>query len=127
MPYCPLSVSCDLSKTQMEKLSAQITDAFVQIAKKPPTSVMVNIIPNCNLFLNNESDAAFCAITYIGMDDATTEKLGLRFLDIIADVTGINYYRIFVHFTISEPVSWVLRGHTLEYWKKSGQLKVKND
>ncbi|MES2121504.1 MAG: phenylpyruvate tautomerase MIF-related protein [Chlamydiota bacterium] len=118
MPYCPLSVSCDLSKKQTEQLVTQITDALVQIAKKPPTAIMVNITANCNLFLNNASDAAFFEIIYVGMDNAMTEKLGVRFLDIIADITGIPYDRIFVYFAHSEPVSWVLRGHTLEYWKK---------
>lgn len=119
MPYCPLSVSCDLSKKQIIELSSKIQEAFVEIAKKPATAVMVHIIPNCHLFLNKEGNAAFFEINAVSMDDEELiEKLGVRFLDIISTIAEIPYERIFVQFNISEPKNWILRGHTLSYWKQ---------
>ena len=119
MPYCPLSVTCDLSKKQITDLSAQLHDALVEIAKKPPTSIMINVITNCHLFLNKESDAAFFEVNAVGMQDKDIiEKCGIRFLEIISGITGITYNRIFVRFDISEPDNWVLRGHALSYWKQ---------
>ena len=119
MPYCPLSVTCDLSKQQIIDLSTQIQDALVEIAKKPPTAIMINIIPNCNIFLNKEGDAAFFEVNAVSMHDKDLiEKLGIRFLEIISSITGITYNRIFVHFEISEPEHWILRGHALTYWKQ---------
>ncbi len=119
MPYCPLTVTCDLSKKQITDLSNQIQDALVEIAKKPPTAIMINIIPNCHMFLNKEGDTAFFEVNAVGMhDNDVIEKLGIRFQEIISSVTGITYNRIFVRFDISEPVHWILRGRALHYWRQ---------
>lgn len=119
MPYCPLSVTSDLSKKQIIELSSKLQEALVEIAKKPPTSVMVHIIPNCHLFLNQEGNAAYFEINAVGLhDEVLIEKLGVKFLDIISSIAEIPYDRIFVQFNISEPKNWILRGHSLSYWKQ---------
>ncbi len=126
MPYCPLYVSCHLSQAQIQDLSFQLQEILVTIAQKPPTAVMINIIPNANLFLNKKHEAAYFEIQAVNMTDPTLlEKLGIKFLEVISQITQIDYKRIFVHFNNSERNTWVVRGHSLEYWKKQWEKEGK--
>lgn len=124
MPHCTLSVTRDLSKQQITELSTQLQDALVEIAGKPPTSIMISVTPNCHIFLNKSGDAAFFEVAAVGMkDNDLIEKLGVRFLEIISSVTGIPYNRIFVRFDISQPEHWILRGRALSHWKKQWEAE----
>lgn len=126
MPYCPLFLSCDLSKAQVTELSLQLHDALVSIADKPPTAIMINILPNAHLSLNGVGDAAYFEIQAVGMtEEGLIERLGAKFTDIIHQVAGISYNRIFVHFQISEPATWIIRGRSLSDWKTQWKIEGK--
>ena len=62
MPYCPLS------QKQISDLVHQIQGALVEIAHKPPTAVMIHVIPNCHLFLNEQGDAAFFQVQAVSIE-----------------------------------------------------------
>lgn len=76
---------------------------------------MVEVKPNSALFLGKESNTAYLEIDAISMNETTTEELGVRFSHIISDMAGIDFNRIFVRFNMTNPVDWILRGHTSAY------------
>ena len=99
MPYVQVRTSCPLAPEKMEILRASVADRIGLLPGKSVESLMIEIIPDCRLFLGS-SDLEGCAFVEVLVNNELEEKdlkaYSKHLCEAVETVTGIPAVRVYV-------------------------------
>lgn len=99
MPYVQVRVSVSLDSDQIKTLQEALSSAITLIPGKTPAVTMLEIIPDCNIYLGKYEDGD-CALVDIAVNN-TPDKEDLvsyskAVCNILNEVTGIKKERMYL-------------------------------
>ena len=99
MPYINVMVSTDVTKEQEIAVKAKLGQAISVFPGKSETYLMVNITPNCNLYLGGKNDTpiAMGELKLLGNSERKYyEKFTVVFCNILEEVLGVPQDKTYI-------------------------------